>query len=583
MKKGLLTASILVFVLMMAACGANEAPAPQPAAPAAPAADAPAAQVGGVAMADSNVTQPGVLPIVYEPVTLTIGLSENMLVSDYYDNALTRYLEELTGVNIEFVFYAEGADGNTQLNLQVAAGADLPDLLYQLGIEAAATREAFGNAGAIIPLNDFIRDLGYFTNRAVSQTDIYLAGQDPWIFGVSGDGNIYGYMVYHNPLGVLQSSRAWYNADFAEYLGFSEDDWTGGLPNYPIPTYDWFLSFLRAVRDNDANQNGDMFDEIPLTGGTGWRQQLPRWVMQMFIYDDYAGTNQFWMVRNGELDVTYNKPEFREGLRFLNMMFNEELFHDFSLTQAGPGLTATVNQQPHRVGITVSGGVGIYDDEARQKLRPMPVVEGPGGFISTNYHLQIPTFPWAISSNSRHPEVAFRFLDAMASSPDFPIYTRYGVRDLDWRTPEPGEISIYDGIIDLEPYIVQLQMTWGAAVTDSHWKTAFGIDYMNRLSSLAWNGDPLDPEFMHAQAIRRAIPYAPSEFPINLNWTGAELERWAETRVTVRNFVDQSVAEFITNQRCIETEWDSYLATLENMGALDLLEADREVHRRMTQ
>ena len=57
-----------------------------------------------LAMSDvENMTAPGVLPIVTEPVTITIAIESNSTVTDYEDNAWTRWLEEQTGIDIEIV------------------------------------------------------------------------------------------------------------------------------------------------------------------------------------------------------------------------------------------------------------------------------------------------------------------------------------------------------------------------------------------------------------------------------------------------------------------------------------------------
>ena len=42
----------------------------------------------------ANLSELGVLPLTTDDVTLTLGLQQNTLVTDYYDNYLTKYLEE---------------------------------------------------------------------------------------------------------------------------------------------------------------------------------------------------------------------------------------------------------------------------------------------------------------------------------------------------------------------------------------------------------------------------------------------------------------------------------------------------------
>ncbi|MCL2833984.1 MAG: hypothetical protein FWD78_12500 [Treponema sp.] len=544
---------------------------------------AAAAASGPFRIKDQNLTEPGTLPVVKNQITLTLGMPVNIQVSDYYDNDLTRYLEKMTGVKLSFILYDAGTDGETKLGLQVAAGDKLPDLMLQLGIADQAKREAYGQAGAIIPLNDYIKNLGFYTNKAVAQTSAAKSGVDPWLYGTADDGTIWGYMSYNTDYSNSFAARAWYNDDFAKKLGMSSDDWTGGGGKGKIPTQDWFYKYLIGVRDNDVNGNGDKNDEIPITGATGWRQQVLKWITNQYFYNDYASTDKYWFVKNGQLYYNYDTPEYRDALRFLYKLYNERLFDESAITQNAVTLAATVNANPHKVGIAVSGGIGIYDADARAVYKPIPIVQGPSGFATTTYFEQVPIFPWAISSNSQYPEAAFRFLDAMASDPDLYLFTNNGLKGRDWRVALPGEIGLYGDQSGIEPYLVTLIQTWGNVVTNAQWKAEFGIDYLNRKSSNAWNGDPLLPAYLHGQAIIQMVPFKPAEYPVDLIFTSAETQQWAETRTNIRNYVEQTLAQFSTGQLDIEKDWDTYVRNLKTLGSDQLLAVDRAAYARMNQ
>jgi putative aldouronate transport system substrate-binding protein len=266
-------------------------------------------QPGLSAFKDPNVNPDGVFPVVKEPITLSIGLATFLQVSDYYNNDLTKYLENLTGIKLEFVLYDSGNDGATKLGLQVASGDKLPDLIFKLGIEDAARRQAYGQAGAIIPLNEYLDSLGSHTKNAVSKMEVFnKQGIDPWVYGKDEDGNIWAYMFYEAVFANANSARAWYNVDFAEKLGMSEVQWTGGGAKGRVPTQEWFLKYLRGVRDNDVNGNGDKSDEIPLSGHAGWRGSMLKWLCNQFIFMDYSSTERFWYMKDGQLYYSYDKP-----------------------------------------------------------------------------------------------------------------------------------------------------------------------------------------------------------------------------------------------------------------------------------
>ena len=65
-----------------------------------------------------------------EPVKLSIWVAENLKVEDWETNAQTLWLEEQTGLDLEFVvFGANSGDAATQVSLMVAGGEELPDII----------------------------------------------------------------------------------------------------------------------------------------------------------------------------------------------------------------------------------------------------------------------------------------------------------------------------------------------------------------------------------------------------------------------------------------------------------------------
>ena len=75
---------------------------------------------------DENVTAPGELPIVKEKITLNIGMPDITEVIDFETNAYTKWLEEQTGVDLEFtLFPANASEARTKLDVMLASGTEL--------------------------------------------------------------------------------------------------------------------------------------------------------------------------------------------------------------------------------------------------------------------------------------------------------------------------------------------------------------------------------------------------------------------------------------------------------------------------
>ncbi|MBR2081106.1 MAG: hypothetical protein IJ980_05690, partial [Oscillospiraceae bacterium] len=123
MKKilALLLAAIMLFSL--AACGGGET-------------EKPVEQEQQTTVQADETPYNGEMPIVKpgdEPVTIEIALINDTGVTDYENNAYTKWLEEQTGLNLEFRLFMDNSTAATQIALMVASGEPLPDIIWQVG------------------------------------------------------------------------------------------------------------------------------------------------------------------------------------------------------------------------------------------------------------------------------------------------------------------------------------------------------------------------------------------------------------------------------------------------------------------
>ena len=73
-------------------------------------------------------TPAGVLPIVEEPVTLSVFVAPAPFIGDFNTNKATIYWEGMTGVNIEWI-QVPAQDKQEKLSLMLSSGSDLPDII----------------------------------------------------------------------------------------------------------------------------------------------------------------------------------------------------------------------------------------------------------------------------------------------------------------------------------------------------------------------------------------------------------------------------------------------------------------------
>lgn len=104
-----------------------------------------------------ELAAPGAFPIVTgdDVPTLTLGIPQNALTTDYDNNELTLYLEEKFGVNIEFfLFPTSSTEAKQKLSLMVAGKEKLPDIIF-LSLNEAE-KVSYGSSGIFLPLNDYM-------------------------------------------------------------------------------------------------------------------------------------------------------------------------------------------------------------------------------------------------------------------------------------------------------------------------------------------------------------------------------------------------------------------------------------------
>ena len=526
----------------------------------------------GYTLQDPNVTAPGEIPVVKEKITLSVGITQdsNTLSYEYGENYMTTYLEDLTGIHIDWVLYpATGSDANSKLRLQVSGGEELPDILEGFDLDTDSVREAYGQAGALIPLNDYIGTLDYYHAQALAKVPEVIEGQDMWKLGRSLDGNYYGMLRLYRTLPNFYSARAWINRDFVAALGME-------MPE-EAPTQEWFLEYLRGVRDNDVNGNGDPNDEVPLVGGTGWQQNILYWILKQYTYMNYA--DSFLQIENGKLSNAYTQEGFKEGLKFAHQLYEEGLFPDYALTQDNASYVAMIAAETPFVGIGVSGSCSAFGKNM-PIMDPIPVVQGPDGYAVCGYFSQNPNFGQCITKDCEYPEAAFRMFDADNYEKDFILVQRWGEPGVDWELAEEGSRGMYDEM-GLPGYFTVLQSVWGVP-QKSHWAGQFfgGVDYDNLNSRFTWDGNEANNEYKNALAVAKQVNYKPDEYIVKIIYSVEEQEEWANTRAAIATYVKQCMAMFATGQMDIDTQWDEFQANIVALGSEELLAMDQAAYDR---
>lgn len=245
---------------------------------------------------------------------LKVGIPQKVSVSDYEDNAYTNYIEENTGVEIEFVYFSSTAsEYKQQLALMASSNEAFPDVI--MGFNGLGTRSVnqYGEDGYFLDLTDLIEKHGdsfqeqynNLADKVKELVDLRMTSPD--------DGCIYGMPLVTQVL-----------IDNIQSLCFINQTWLDKVGMAVPTTVDELYNVLKAFATKDPNGNG-IADELPMLGG----DDIINYVLNAYTYYEQAHP---WNIENGSIYAPFITDEYREAVRTMNKLCKEGLFSDLSFT-----------------------------------------------------------------------------------------------------------------------------------------------------------------------------------------------------------------------------------------------------------
>lgn len=498
-----------------------------------------------------KISPAGEMPITSEKVEMSIFMAQNSTVSDYEDNKMTKWMEETTNVHINWNI-VPAQDTSQKLNLLLAAGVDLPDVIMsalstQIIVEQSAQ-------GQIVQLDPYIEQYGYYYKKMLEENPLY----EP--MSKLQDGHVYslGSVILSEPNAL--SCRSWINTTFLQNLNMKKPE-----------TTEEFRDFLIAVRDQDANGNGNPNDEVPMTGSTGLWNGLPNnFILNSFVH--YDRDNPFYL-EDGKVTCSVDKDLYREGLRYMHSLVADNLLEPNTYTQNGDQVKQVFDGEIAQVGVLPAGGVftvtSMSGDRAKEYEGLAPL-KGPGGqyaWWNPYWGLSAPTSA-VITSACENPAVAFKWLDFLYNQESF-MRNRFGEPGVDYRIPENGEMAIDGGPALYEPIL-----EWGS-VQNSHWAAA-GPQYNPIDNSGVKSDDPYElNQYLWNQTAEFYAPYkrdASTYFSTSIFFSLEDAQTVADITATLSDYMKQAEDQFIVGTLDIEKDWDQHLKNLEGMRYQELMD-----------
>ena len=514
----------------------------------------------------------GSLPLTTNGETIVVGLKTNANVLDYNTCDLTVWLEEQTGLNLEFwQFAGSSSDMATQFGLMMNGGEELPDLISTQSMSTAALKE-YVEEGWLVNVAGYMVTDAYYMGQGLQTAiandstindklmlDLYYSK------AVSEEsGKMFGVPVAQGGLTDRNNTEVVINQDWLDKLGLKAPT-----------TIDELYDVLVAFRDKDPNGNGKK-DEIPLVGmndtlGRG----IENYLINAFV--QYSHTRKV-MIEDGKAFAPCTTDEWRKALQFMSKLVKEGLLSELTYTASASefqNLLNPIDGKPQTVGIATmwitgdfqSASDAIYSYVAAPSLAD---ATGRGGYAFVD--APNAAVRWCITHCCENPLLAFRLLDFM-SSPEGYLRQRWGARGTDWdwiEDTDKKDLAKGNGVIGGDARIVLYNDGFRQ---NCRW--FWGIQaYADETTYQAYQ-DPADTSFqaqMYRIAgqniqLRRETGAAEDEFLVFIR-TLEEDEIYSETSSELSTYINKAKDEFVTGIRDIndDAQWQAYLKDLKDLN-----------------
>jgi putative aldouronate transport system substrate-binding protein len=501
--------------------------------------------------------------IVTEPATFTVVVPQSLTVGDWEKNEFTRWMEQQTGIRIQWRQVAgkgDDAETMTKVNAMIAAG-DVPDAF--LGI--TFTRSQLYLYGA---QNLFVDLFPYLDKYAPNLHQAMKDYPEARKLMVAPDKGIYSFPDINDCYHCRASNgRAILNTDWLDKVGLD-------LPT----TTDEFREILTAFKKADPAGGGKT---IPFGGYKD--QPLDTYFMNAFLYNP----GEPWLVvADGKVGVTYVKDEWREGLKYLHDLYADGLLAKDIFT-ANEDQIKRYGDNP---GGPILGGARVYywgtlmtldlvDPNARwRQYQTMEPLKGPGGVQVAPWDylgvgLEVSTL--VVTRKCRRPDLLVRWADYQM---DLEVVLRsYAGPDIRWSAKGDKGINGKQSVYGFD--------SWNTDATKGKTWDQYGVMYRSGDFRLAERVNPKKPTFespLYEQTRDHLYPFKqPMEQqfpPVTLEADQAAQD--AEIGLNLKGEVTSSLANFVTGKLdpADDGQWNDYKNRINKIGLQPYLEIQQAAY-----
>mgnify|MGYP001159186338 FL=1 len=487
-----------------------------------------------------------------EKVTLKIMTESSPLApEDPNEKLIYQRLEEETNVHIEWRNFT-GETFAEKRNLAIASG-DMPDAIHNAGYSDYELLN-LAKDEAIIPLNDLIDsympNLQEVLNKSPEYKDMMTAP----------DGNIYAF-PWIEELGQGKESIhsvdnfPWINVKWLDDLGLD-------MPT----TTEELKQVLIAFRDNDPAGNGKT---IPMSFIINDGGQDPGFLFGSFgLGDNWDHTV---VTNEGEVKLTSSDEGYKEAIKFMNELYDENLIDVEAFEQEWP--TYVAKGQEGRYGLYFTWDKGNVSG-MNEDYELMPPLEGPTGQknVTRTNGMGFDRSKMVITSANQNLELTAKWIDQ--------FYDPYQSVQNNWGTyGDENMQNIFE--FDEEEKMLKHLPLEGTAPVELRERTSVGGplaildsyygDITTKPDDAAWRLD-LMKEIM--------VPHMKADniYP-KVFYSHEELKELSTIEADLIPYIQRKKAEWIANGN-VEVEWEEYLSELDRLGVQEWLDIKQKGYDR---
>lgn len=477
------------------------------------------------------------MPIVDEEITLNIFAGQAPATNDNWNDVmLFNEYQKMTNMQVkwEMVPHASLAE---KRNLALVGG-NLPDAFHSAGMPVADIMK-YGEQGTFVALNDLIEKYAPNFQKILDENpDVKQALTFP-------DGNIYSFPLMAEPefLSYRIGPKPRINEEWLETLGMD-------MPE----TTEEFYQYLKAVKENDPNGNGEA-DEIPY--GAPDIDTLMTYLKGSFGLANKGTSNANVDLdpETGEMRFYPISNEYKELMEYVNKLYSEGLIEESIFTLTSEQYHA--NGSEAKYGSTVwYNPVDIFGDVA-SVYTGLPALEGPHGDKQFNSLMSNVVIPGAfvITSANENLESTVRWIDYFYSDEGMKLFFM-GIEGETYEEDENGEPVYMDHILNSKDGLTYEQEL-------AKYLTFPGGGFPTITHRKYFRGPANSPEDL--QAAEQLEPNLIKEPWAAFKYTNDETKVIVSTGSDIDKYVEEMRDKFITGDASL-SEWDEYVKTIESIG-----------------